>query len=270
MITFTIEKPKEVAFEIPNVDLGADAFDKGYEAGEKDGYLNGYEIGVTEGAEVGYKKGEQEGYNKGVAETEAKTFWTKYLGNCETMFKGAVFPENAELTFELPSTCYSVAEMFSGTKNLVSVKLTGARTDGYEYFTTSGAFRYNSHIKKIDLSECYFPLSNWYMTFTGCYALEEIIGELSDSRMYAANFQNTFSGCYKLREVRFAKDAIFKTIVISSSGELSDASTQSIIDGLADLTGQTAQTLTFHKDVGGRLTQAQKAAISAKNWTLVY
>jgi endonuclease I len=47
-------------------------------------------------------------------------------------------------------------------------------------------------------------------------------------------------------------------------------SVQSIVDALKDLTGATAQTLTFHADVGGKLTDAQKATITAKNWTLVY
>jgi hypothetical protein len=45
---------------------------------------------------------------------------------------------------------------------------------------------------------------------------------------------------------------------------------QSIIDHLKDLTGQTPQKLTFHATAGGKLTDVQKAAITAKNWTLVY
>ena len=54
------------------------------------------------------------------------------------------------------------------------------------------------------------------------------------------------------------------------SRNLTPETIQSIIDGMADLTGATAQTLTFHKDVGAKLTDAQKATITAKNWTLVY
>ena len=45
---------------------------------------------------------------------------------------------------------------------------------------------------------------------------------------------------------------------------------QSIIDGLKDLTGAESQTLTFHSAVGNKLTDTQKATITAKNWTLVY
>jgi hypothetical protein len=33
---------------------------------------------------------------------------------------------------------------------------------------------------------------------------------------------------------------------------------------------QKAQTLTVHAEVGNKLTEAQKATITAKNWILVY
>lgn len=57
---------------------------------------------------------------------------------------------------------------------------------------------------------------------------------------------------------------------LKDSSLLSAESVQSVIDALKDLTGATAQTLTFHKDVGAKLTDEQKATITAKNWILVY
>lgn len=51
---------------------------------------------------------------------------------------------------------------------------------------------------------------------------------------------------------------------------LDNESVQSVIDCLIDLTGQESQTLTFHNNVGKKLTEEQKATIAAKNWTLVY
>ena len=78
-----------------------------------------------------------------------------------------------------------------------------------------------------------------------------------------------FSGCGNLKEVRF-EGVIGKSIATSHSPSLSSESVQSIIDHLKDLTGATAQTLTLHATVGAKLTQAQKDAVSAKNWTLVY
>lgn len=215
-----------------------------------------------------YDKGEADGYNKGVEETEAKNFWTKYLGTCNSLFHKSVFPSNTELTFELPSICTTVTQMFQETQNLVSVKLTG--TASITGCFAQAMFRYNYSIKKVDLSECYFPFGDWYMAFHSCIALEEIIGELDDCRVWTNNFTNAFASCIKLKEVRFAEGAIFQNISFVNSNLLSDASIQSIINGLDDLSGATAKTLTFHKDVGNKLTQAQKDAITAKNWTLAY
>jgi hypothetical protein len=94
------------------------------------------------------------------------------------------------------------------------------------------------------------------------------IGEMDISN--ATNVSNMFGGCDGLERISFVQRCINVSIGFPSSNLLNDASIQSIIDGLADLTGKTAQTLTLHATVGGKLTQAQKDAISAKNWTLAY
>lgn len=80
---------------------------------------------------------------------------------------------------------------------------------------------------------------------------------------------STFNSCAKLENITF-EGVIGKSISFADSPLLTTASVQSIIDHLKDLTGATAQTLTLHATVGGNLTDAQKAAITAKNWTLVY
>lgn len=74
--------------------------------------------------------------------------------------------------------------------------------------------------------------------------------------------------CQKLEEIRFAPNTIKASIAFQHSSLLSDATIQSIVDGLAEVS--TAQTLTLHNTVGNKLTDAQKATITAKNWTLVY
>lgn len=80
-----------------------------------------------------------------------------------------------------------------------------------------------------------------------------------------------FYNCYALETVNFTEDSVIAAdIAFDRSPLLTSASVDSIIHALKDLTGQTAQTLTFHATVGGKLTDEQKAAISAKNWTLVY
>lgn len=85
----------------------------------------------------------------------------------------------------------------------------------------------------------------------------------------STNTSNMFYSCHSLVNVTFTGE-IRISVGFPNSNQLSDTSVQSIIDHLADLTGQTAQTLTLHKTVGGKLTDAQKSAISAKNWNVSY
>lgn len=96
----------------------------------------------------------------------------------------------------------------------------------------------------------------------------EEIGEMNIPN--ATNVTNMFNYCLELKRITFVPGCIKISISFSGSNLLDDVSIQSIIDGLADLTGKTAQTLTLHATVGGKLTQAQKDAASAKNWTLAY
>jgi hypothetical protein len=82
----------------------------------------------------------------------------------------------------------------------------------------------------------------------------------------ATSVSACFDLCNYLKEVRFAKETLSLSISLVSGKYLSDESIQSIIDGLADLTGQTAQKITFHTDVVLKLTDEQWNQINAKNW----
>ena len=70
--------------------------------------------------------------------------------------------------------------------------------------------------------------------------------------------------CDNLTEIRFVSGTIKVNIDFSKCSKLSAQSIQSIIDGLATVT--TAQTLTLNSTI--ILTDAQKASITAKGWTL--
>lgn len=84
-------------------------------------------------------------------------------------------------------------------------------------------------------------------------------------------YSDWFYNCKALEEINFTADSVIKAnISFVNSPLLTPASMDSIIGALKDLTGGTAQTLTLHATAGGKLTQEQKAAITAKNWTLVY
>lgn len=112
---------------------------------------------------------------------------------------------------------------------------------------------------------------NFGNAFTCQRALEVIDGQpLNYSAVTNANYMNGFFNCGALVEVRIVPNTIKLSISFANCSNLSSDTIQSIIDGLADLTGGTAQTLTLHATVGSKLTDEQKATITAKNWELVY
>lgn len=116
--------------------------------------------------------------------------------------------------------------------------------DGVEFTTTftsiSQAFNYNSYLREIRVP---IPV----METTGV---------------------DGFNNCNALEEVRFI-GTIGKALDVHWSKNLSNASVQNIIDCLQDLTGTTAQKLTLNTAVVANMTETQKTAVSAKNWTLV-
>jgi hypothetical protein len=79
----------------------------------------------------------------------------------------------------------------------------------------------------------------------------------------------SFNFCQSLEHIRF-EGAIGTSLNLKWSGKLTGESVQSIIDHLKDLTGATAQTLTFHATVGTAMTEEQKYEVRNKNWNLVY
>ena len=121
----------------------------------------------------------------------------------------------------------------------------------------------------VDMSQAIVTIN----LFRGCEALEIIDGTPLD--FSSANSMNIFNACKNVKEFRVVKNSIKLSFDIRYLANLSVETIQNddetgVIDGLADLTGGTAQTLTLHKTVGEKLTDTQKATITAKNWTLVY
>ena len=153
------------------------------------------------------------------------------------------------------------------------------------YAFVGTAFVWADKVLQIDMSEatsCYWTFRNNKFTkmgkcdfssatiidgiFSLCSNLESIEEIVSTENL---SWTDAFRYCNKLKDISFG-GVVGKSISFSDCSLLTNASVQSVIDHLKDLTGATAQTLTFHADVGGKLTDAQKAAITAKNWTLVY
>ena len=189
------------------------------------------------------------------------------------VFMDVVFPfEELELSFPNIAS-YNGSITFQGSTGLKKVKLIADNPDVNmscgNMFATKAVTTYNDDLQIIDLSEFKIGITSFMNSFGNNRELVSILGTLDMSRLTSVNgLVNIFRNCYKLKEVRFAKETVKYNLTLAPCSSLSDTSIQSIIAGLADLTGATAQTLTLQADVKAKLTDAQITAITSKNWTL--
>lgn len=83
------------------------------------------------------------------------------------------------------------------------------------------------------------------------------------------NFYQCFTSSPNIENITI-EGVIKANVTLSVASKLTSASVQSFVDSFEDRTGQTALTFTVHANVGAIITDAQKAALSAKNITLAY
>lgn len=100
-------------------------------------------------------------------------------------------------------------------------------------------------------------------TFSGCTLLESI-SELDFSGL-TCEPMSMFQYCNSLKNMTIKPYTLRYSLTVPSA-KLTDVSIQSIIDGLADMTGQTAQKLTLHSAVVAKLTLEQLRQMTNKNW----
>jgi hypothetical protein len=152
--------------------------------------------------------------------------------------------------------------MFYKTK---ITKLTNEQIDFSNCNSAYNCFGQSSIIELpiIDLSNT--SVAHYFMY--GCTSLKRVEKIIISEKI--TNFGYFVMNCLALEHIIF-EGVITASIGFKQSSLLDNASIQSIINCLADLTGQTAQTLTLHADVGAKLTDEQKVTITAKNWILAY
>ena len=209
--------------------------------------------------------GYERGYAKGYA--EGRDIWN-YVRSIAGAFQNNTFPEGTNLVLNVPNLILSANEgnlnyTFRSTTGLESITLK-CTTRGIP-MNSHGAFSRCSDLKFLDLSEFNTTFGPSTDVFYSCSKLEEIRGEIENT---TTNWTLWFASCVKLREVRFKANSIKGAFTISQSPLLSAESIQSIVDGLADMTGGTSYKLTLHADVKAKLTEEQLATIAAKNWTI--
>lgn len=108
-------------------------------------------------------------------------------------------------------------------------------------------------------------------TFNGCGYLKRIHSLVLEVPVTDA--VNGFNNCKALEEINIScvgNGCIDADLNLSACSNLTNGSVDNILNALKDLTGQTAKTITFHKEMESKVTPDQKQAIDAKNWTQVY
>lgn len=210
--------------------------------------------------EVGdYDQGYEDGYNEGNS--------IYYATSAGSIYRSAIFPENAELTVRFKNTPNDFGNFAFTAINLKALKIISEnKTNNSANYVN--AFRSVPTLEKLDITEHEAKPNALNWAFLGDINLKSILGKWDLSE--CAECTLWLSSCSKLENIEFASNTIKISISFVWCPLLTDKSIQSIIDGLADLTGGTAQTLTLHSTVGASLTDEQKAVITAKNWTLVY
>lgn len=178
-----------------------------------------------------------------------------------------------ELNVPLITDYYLMFRNISGVVNTTveHITISGGNPKNLAFFLDC-AVAFEEMPKRVTLNFDTAECTTFQKTFSGRVGLEVIDGQPLDcsSAKTGSPLNLIFNYCYALKEIRFVPNTIFIGIDFFYCRVLSNESVQSIIDGLADLTGATAQTIRFYSEVGAKLTDEQKATITAKNWTLVY
>ena len=165
--------------------------------------------------------------------------------------------ENTYLPSEMPQAVKDIEDTGVGSRQWWS-DMCSQKTNYINFFKDTNI----TEIPPIDTSNV-TVFSGMCM---GCTQLVTAMGlNFSKSSM---SINNVFASCSALVNFSVVAGSIKKQFNIADSPLLSDESIQSIIDGLADLTGSPSSKVIFHTDVVTRLTQEQVLQITNKNWSI--
>lgn len=240
-------------------------YERGREEGEKIGYENGHKDGVTEGYENGYGKGFADGENS----------VENYLP-CATSarFRDLNLFGKADVTINMPllSAANDMFRFADGVKNSTVEHLTinsgEAQPTNINMMFYNSVYDANSALKHITLNIDTSKATYADNMFYGHTNLVTVDGKPLD---FSSVTQATISigSTPNLADIRFAPGTIKCNLGAHTCRSFATETIQSIVDGYADMTGQTSPTLTVHENVGARMTEEQKATLTAKNVTLV-
>lgn len=212
----------------------------------------------------------QKGYNDGYAKAESgNPFY--YATTLNNILSGIVFPENYEVVIKVKKAPTSSSYTLHQASGFRSTKwISEDNTNLIQFNHSHRNSLYTSILERVDLTEYNTHFTTIQEAFRGQTKLKSILGVFDVSNCKTvSSLSNAFMECSALEDVEFASGTINVNISFSACKNLTAKSIQSIIDGLADLTGQTGQTVDFHSDIISKLTDEQWQQIYNKNWSAV-
>lgn len=221
---------------------------------------------IAENQQRVYNKGYQDG--KDYTPTDYMDYASSITFSNLNLFAEPVI----EINLEYVNTFFNLFRAYARnvTVEHIIVNCKNQITNMQNFYNATNIYM-DDTLKKITLNVDTSKATSFMNAFFYNRALEIIDGKPIDCSACtsATAFNSAFSYDSALTEIRFVKNSIKVNISFGSSSLLSLESIQSIIDGLADLTGQTAQTLTVHSVVYQKIIDnGWDALITAKNWTL--
>ena len=197
----------------------------------------------------------------------------QYARSLTGFFRDATFSDGYELNVYIPnigkyekSSNRDISYAFRGTKGIKKIVL---KCDETELPIASSYAFTNSDVEEVDLSEFYSVFANFGQTFSSSTKLKTIRGQLDLSAIKTGSL-SSFTACTSLVDFELKKNTLFVGFNIANSPSLSDKSIDSLVNGFADMTGQTAIVFTVHKDVKARIeaNPVWLATLTSKNVTL--
>ena len=200
-----------------------------------------------------------EGYNDGYAKAESENP-LQYIYVKGFQWYKIDFPEGFDFVLNLLNKPDDCNAMLFGAKGIKTATI----SCDVEGTVAYGQMFRDCTVEIVDLTK-FKPLPT-NISYFAYYAtkLKTILGAFDLSQCTAMT--SAFAVANALEDIEFVPNTIKININFAYSNNLTAKSIQSIIDGLADLTGQTAQTVSWHSTVINKLTTEQYDQIIAKNW----
>jgi hypothetical protein len=129
------------------------------------------------------------------------------------------------------------------TTNITELEMDCINKTSFQYFVQNCEQLVTVKVKNTQ------KVSNWYFAFAGCNNLLTL-EELDFSSLSTTS--NAFR-CANVTRFRIVAGTIKSSVDFSYMGKLDDESLWSVVNGYADMTGQTSPVLTLHADVKARI-----------------